>query len=404
LDAQTQEILAWIATQHEAMLTRVVQWAGINSYTRNIAGLAHLTKKVAADFSVLGGEIALHDLPPAETIGPGGQNIQIPLGQAIVIDKRPESPTRVLLNIHLDTVYPPDSSFQTVTPDGDRLRGPGVADAKGGIAVMLTALEAVERSPVASRIGWRVLLNPDEEIGSPGSSALLAQSAKHCHFGLLFEPALVDGGLIDRRKGSGNFSIVVRGKAAHAGRAFESGRSAILAAAKISLRLHELNHALPGITLNIGAIDGGGPANVVPDLAICRINIRTTDQSDEQKILSAIDPILAEANAADGIRAKLHGNFASPPKIPDTRTLQLLKSIIDCGRELGLSLPTRASGGASDGNRLAAAGLPNIDTLGVRGDHIHSPDEFMIIPSLVERAQLTALLLVKIAAGEIPAP
>ena len=404
MDAKTQEILTWIAGQRDTMLTRVVQWAEINSYTRNIAGLANLTKKVAADFSVLGGEIALHDLPPAGAIGPRGQNIQIPLGQAIVIDKRPDSSIRVLLNIHLDTVYPPDSSFLTVTLEGDRVRGPGVADAKGGIAVMLTALEALERSPVASRIGWRVLLNPDEEIGSPGSSALLAQAAKDCHFGLLFEPAPVDGGLIDRRKGSGNFSIVVRGKAAHAGRAFEEGRSAVLASAKISLRLHELNRSVPGITLNIGAIDGGGPANVVPDLAICRINIRTAEPADEQKILSAIAPILAEVNTTDGISAELHGQFASPPKIPDARMLHLLKSIIDCGRELGLSLPTRASGGASDGNRLAAAGLPNIDTLGVRGDHIHSPDEFMVIPSLVERAQLTALLLLKIAAGEIPAP
>ena len=131
MDAKTQEILTWIAGQRDTMLTRVVQWAEINSYTRNIAGLANLTKKVAADFSVLGGEIALHDLPPAGAIGPRGQNIQIPLGQAIVIDKRPDSSIRVLLNIHLDTVYPPDSSFLTVTLEGDRVRGPGVYQRRG---------------------------------------------------------------------------------------------------------------------------------------------------------------------------------------------------------------------------------------------------------------------------------
>ena len=202
--------------------------------------------------------------------------MHLPLGQAIAITKRPKAPLRILLNIHLDTVYPPDSSFQAVREEVGTLHGPGVADAKGGLAVMLTALEALERSPNAERIGWRVLLNPDEEIGSPGSASLLADTARDCQFGLLFEPALPDGALVNRRRGSGNFSIIVRGRAAHVGRDFEAGRSALVAAAKISLQLHSLNQSLPGVTLNVGAIDGGGPANVVPDLAICRINIRTT--------------------------------------------------------------------------------------------------------------------------------
>ena len=100
-------------------------------------------------------------------------------------------------------------------------------------------------------------------------------------------------------------------------------------------------------------------------------------------------------------RPRFRDEFTSPPKIPDDRTLRLLDAIVACGKNLGLNLATRASGGASDGNRLAAAGLPNIDTLGVRGDRIHSPDEYMVIDSLVERAQLVALLLVKIAAGDI---
>ena len=109
-------------------------------------------------------------------IGSRAQTIHLPLGQAIAITKRPTAPVRVLLNIHLDTVYPPDSPFQSALEEAGILRGPGVADAKGGLAVMLTALEALERSPDAERIGWRVLLNPDEEIGSPGSASLLAET------------------------------------------------------------------------------------------------------------------------------------------------------------------------------------------------------------------------------------
>jgi len=245
------------------------------------------------------------------------------------------------------------------------------------------------------------LINPDEEIGSPGSGDLLAAAARDCHFGLLFEPALPDGALVDRRRGSGNFSIVVRGRAAHAGRDFAAGRSALLAAAKISLALHSINQTLPGVTVNVGAIDGGGPSNVVPDLAICRINIRTTQLADEHLVVNAVKNLVSELNSADGICAELHGQFASPAKIPDDRTLRLLDAIVSCGKELGMTLATRSSGGASDGNHLAAAGLPNVDSLGVRGDLIHTPNEYMIPDSLVERAQLVALLMLKIAAGDI---
>jgi glutamate carboxypeptidase len=394
--------LDWIASQQERMLDRLVSWARINSYSLNTPGLAEMAAAVLGQFAALAGKVEFHDLPPMVTIDARGNPARHALGRAITIEKRPDVPIQVLLNIHFDTVYPPEIT-QPVRKEADVLRGPGVADAKGGLAVMLTTLEALERSEHADRIGWKVVLNPDEEVGSPGSAALLAQTARRCQFGLLFEPALPDGALVDRRRGSGNFSILVRGKAAHAGRDFAAGRSALLAAARLSLKLHELNAALPGVTLNIGAIDGGGPANVVPDLAICRLNIRTTEPADEQRALNAVKDCLAEANDADGISAELHGHFASPPKIADAQTASLLEAIKACGRDLGMELVSRASGGASDGNRLSAAGLPNIDTLGVRGDRIHSPDEFMIPKSLVERAQLAALLLLKIAAGDIDA-
>ena len=157
------------------------------------------------------------------------------------------------------------------------------------------------------------------------------------------------------------------------------------------------------MTVNVGAIDGGGPSNVVPDLAICRINIRTTQPADEPIVTNAVENLVSELNSSDGISAELHGQFASSAKIPDERTLRLLDAIVSCGKDLGMTLATRLSGGASDGNRLAAAGLPNIDSLGVRGDLIHTPNEYMIPDSLVERAQLAGLLMLKIASGDIDA-
>ncbi len=202
-----QSALDWIATQRDCMLQRVTAWANINTFSTNTAGLSRLTDILAAEFSPLGGDIQRHDLPPAESVDHRAQTIRTPIGQALSITKRPQAKLRILLNIHMDTVYPPGDPFQSVIEiENGKLRGPGVTDAKGGIAVMLTALEALEKFALPDRLGWQVLLNPDEEIGSPGSASLLATAAKDHHFGLLFEPALPDGALVDRRRGSGNFS------------------------------------------------------------------------------------------------------------------------------------------------------------------------------------------------------
>jgi glutamate carboxypeptidase len=403
-----REILTWIDGQLPVMRERVVRWCGINSGTGNLAGLQRMTGELAHDFAVLGADVREESLAPAVSIDARGREQHVPLGKALRIVKRPAAPLRVLACIHMDTVYPADHPFQAVTEvDANTLRGPGVADAKGGLAIMLTALQALERSTHAGRIGWEVLINPDEEIGSPGSAPLLERAARDNHVGLVFEPTLPGGAMADRRRGVGNFTFVVRGRAAHAGRDFASGRNAVVAAAELVTRLHALNgdalngDALPGVTVNVGRLEGGSAPNVVPDLAICRVNVRTTRPTDEPLIRAKLEELVTMISSRDGISVELHGGFTAPPKIPDPRTEALMRYVDDCGRELGLSLEWKPSGGACDGNRLAAAGLPTIDTLGPRGGDIHSPSEFLHVDSLAERAKLTALLLLKLASGQI---
>ena len=302
----------------------------------------------------------------------------------------------------MDTVYGPEHPFQTVRQvDGNTINGPGVADAKGGLCVMLIALEALERSPFADQIGWEVLINSDEEIGSPGSGPLLKQCAQRNQIGLLFEPALPDGALVGERKGSGNFDAIIRGRSAHAGRDFHHGRNAMHAAAALVVALDELNRTMPGVTVNVGRIDGGGPSNVVPDLAVVRFNCRIPTPHFQARLEGELKRIVEEIDQRDGINVELIGGFRSPPKIVDPPTQKLFDQVADCGRELGLSLTWRSSGGVSDGNKLAAAGLPVIDTLGPRGGNLHSTEEFLLLDSLTERAKLTALLLMKLGAGEI---
>ena len=395
--------LQWIDGQRQWMLDTLRDWAETNSCTHNPDGLAEMERKLSQAFASLAGTEQRIELESARVVNSRGDVVPQPLGRALLFTKRPNAPLRVLLNIHYDTVYPPTGSFQrTVLLDPHTLRGPGVADAKGGILVMLTALAALERSEFADRIGWEVLLNPDEEIGSPGSAGLLAEAAKRNHLGLVYEPALPDGMLVGARKGSGIYTAVVHGKAAHAGRNFEDGRSAILALAELIRLLEEDAARHPGIVINCGQIEGGGALNVVPDLAIGRFNVRAGNNDDRDFIDHQFRVHARGVERRDGIRIDLTGGFHSPPKPLDDRSARLMNAIIDTGQHLGLSLVHRPSGGTCDGNKLAAAGLPVVDSLGPVGGELHSEREYVLVPTLTERAKLSALLLLRLATGELP--
>ena len=266
---------------------------------------------------------------------------------------------------------------------------------KGGIAVMLAALKAVERSPLGDRLGYEVVINSDEEVGSLASAALLEQSAKGKRAGLTYEPAaLPDGTLAGARPGSGNFGMVVHGRSAHAGRNPEDGRNALLAAADLALRLAALRRE--GLTVNPSRIEGGSPSNVVPDLAVLRVNLRPRTPELEADTKRAIDAIIAAVAAEHDVTIEARGEFGRPPK-PLTREAEALFGLVKrAGADLGQAIDWKPSGGVCDGNNIAACGVPVVDTMGVRGGKIHSMEEFLIVDSLSERAALSALTILRL--------
>jgi len=333
-------------------------------------------------------------------IGPDGRVGEQAHTPAIAVVVRPEAPLQVVLTGHYDTVYPETSGFQTVQtrPDG-ALHGPGIADMKGGISVMLAALEAFERHPDAAKVGYRVLLSPDEEIGSIASAPILADFARLGHVGLTYEPALADGSLASARKGSGNFHIVVHGKAAHAGRDFAAGRNAVIGAARIAEALHGLNGQRDGVTVNVARIDGGSPLNMVPDVAIARFNVRFPDAQAAAWFEAEVARIVAQPQ--EGLHLHLHGLITRGAKPFNAAQQRLFGAVKEAGALLGQDIAWKPSGGVCEGNNLFASGLPNVDTLGVRGGDIHSEAEHAFPESFVERAQLSALILMKLASGEI---
>ncbi|MDQ3003275.1 MAG: hydrolase [Fibrobacterota bacterium] len=402
-----------LSAQAAAMNDLVVDWVKIPSGSYDTTGLSQMAAKLKAAFSVLGGECEELALSPQAAIDSQGRHCALPLGKALRIRKRPDAPLQVFLGIHYDVVYgsaaesragSAASSASAIRLEGRILHASGAADAKGGLVIMLKALEAFEASPFAVKVGWEILINPDEELGSPGSLPLLKDAAARNHLGLLFEPCLPDGGLVGARKGSGNFTAVVRGRASHAGRDPHLGRNAIHALAEFIVDLDRFGKGQGGLTVNVGKVEGGGPVNRVPDLAIARFNLRARGAEDQEAAEAFLQAQAAAFAKREGFSLEIHGYFTSPPKPLEGGTLALLDAIGETGGMLGLDLKWHASGGVSDGNKLAAAGLPNVDTLGARGGNIHSPAEFLSLDSLPERARLTALLLMRLGSGELAWP
>lgn len=394
--------LDWINLQQQAMAALLQAWTLINSGSDNLVGLSQMISALEARFSSLGGEMLRIDLPPRTTISASGEFISQPHGQALHITKRREAPVQVFFGGHMDTVYGPVDSFQSVTQiDDNMLRGPGVADMKGGLIVMLTALEALEKHPLAKNIGWEVLINPDEEVGSVGSEALFESAARRNQLGLVFEPAFADGAIVSSRKGSANLTAIAKGRAAHAGRDFDKGRNAVAALAEFIVTANRLNHKEKGISVNFGQISGGGPVNIVSDFAVCRLNVRAIDMTDFENVQNELQGIAANSEG-DGLTLTLHLQQARGPKPFDEKCRRLFDQLNACAQEEGFALTHRPSGGVCDGNILAAAGLPVIDTLGVVGGDIHTSNEYMRLDSLVERSRLVSLFLIKLAEGALP--
>lgn len=403
-----QPHLDWIASQEASMLTLLTEWVNVNSWSDNPEGLETMAKLIATSFESLGGETEILKVAPRKQITPDDRTIEIPTGNCLRFTKHRDAPLRILLGGHMDTVFPPFSDFNAAFPLGENtLCGPGVADMKGGLIVLLTALRALERSPYAGKIGWEVLINADEEVGSISSELLWQESAKRNAIGLLFEPAMPNGSLVSARKGSANFVLTATGKAAHAGRDFAEGRSAIFAISRVINALEALSDPAHGITLNVGFVLGGGPVNIVPKHAVCRINVRAISSDDFKALILRLQQVIDEFShdkLSEGILFRLHPEGARPPKLFDKKHEALFQTLATCAKDLDLTLHHQPSGGVSDGNILASAGLPTLDTLGVVGGNLHTNQEYVLVSSLVERATLAAYFLMKLAAREISLP
>ena len=390
MDAPTRAMLDAIAARQGETRQTLRSWIEIESSSELPDGVRAQRDAVVSLLKPLADAVEWVDLPDRTFVDAAGEVRHTRSVEAAVLRKRPDAATKVLLAVHADTVFPPDTPFKGVEERGDRWIGPGVSDMKGGIAVMCEALRAFEQHSDAAKLGWTVVVTPDEEIGSPGAASLLRELAPGHAAGLVFETAADEAGNVaGGRGGSAFYDLVIRGRSAHVGRNFADGRSAMHVAGEVVGVLNQLN-AAEGVTVNVGKIDGGGPSNQVAELAVVRFNVRVANAERQEGIENDLRRLVFVLGRRDGISAELHGGFTHPPKTPPIELLQRVKA---CGELIGLDIGWFDVGGVTDGNILQAAGLPTVDSLGVRGGGLHTHDEFAMLDSLVERAQLAALVL-----------
>jgi len=392
------QLLSYLSSQQTTMVDQLHQFCKINSGSTHLSGLERMHNTLKTVFMPIADECHSHALPPVSTINMQGHTTLQRCGDLLFIQKRPDLKRRVLLSGHMDTVYGANHPFQTLTQlTENHLNGPGVADMKGGLIVMLHALSAFEQSPYAKNVGWDVVINADEEIGSPASSAFFNEITPNYEAALVYEPAMnISGTIAKNRKGSGKLTIIATGIAAHAGRSFNEGQNAICFLAEAVSKIHALNGQKEGVTINVGLIAGGEALNVVPDKAVAKLDVRISHPDDENWVRENIANIVL-CMQREGYTLSIHGDFSRPVKRVNPATERLFARIKRQGLSLGLTLDWQDSGGCCDGNNLAQHGLAVIDTLGVRGGDIHSQNEFILLDSLIERASLSLLILMDIA-------
>ena len=390
VEARVLARLADRGRELEAFLKSLVD---INSHTANIDGV-----------NAVGAAVERHLLESglrtsAFVTGKAGAHI---LGRT-----RTHAGNRLLLLGHLDTVYPESAKaagYRTMSDDEAKALGPGVTDMKGGVTVMLAAVRALAEENLLDDKALTVLLSADEETGAPTSAELIAQEAADHHLCLVFETGADRGlgrsSIVVERKGMSQWVVDIAGHEAHAGAAKAEGVSAALEAARKIVALEALNDLERGISVNVGLVSAGTAVNTVPGSARLEIGCGFRNQDEEVEIIEVIEKMLATTETTDAagvrraaIRSEARGFH--PAMTPTDASRRMADRIIAYGRDLGLELDLESRGGSSDGNITAHHGCPTVDGLGTVGGKIHSGEEWVLRRSLVDRASLLALTMMR---------
>lgn len=340
----------------------------------------------------------LERLGATVTVHPGGE-----LGDTVVGTIAGRGGPRLLLIGHLDTVFPEGTAAERpYRVEKGRATGPGVTDMKSGLLAGLYGLLALrallddDGGLPFERITF--VANPDEEIGSPVSAPIIRAFARESDACFVLECARANGDIVSARKGTVTLRLTIEGRAAHAGVEPEKGRSAILEAAHEVVALHALTGRWPGVTCNVGVIEGGIRPNVVAERCVLQVDLRAVTREALDAAEAEIRAIAAHPSVPE-VRVTVEEMSRNQPMEKGHRSGRLIATAQALAGRLGFELRGAATGGASDANTTAGLGVPTLDGLGPVGGNDHAPTEYLELDSIVPRTTLLAALILATGRG-----
>lgn len=380
MDNQQERAIAAVHARGDEMIALTRRWVEVNSYSENAAGVNAVGELLREAFAL-----------PSLTcsVVPGGTAAGVALGDHLIW-KTPAAATRapIVLIGHHDTVFPP-GHFEGWREEGGKAFGPGVLDMKGGLAVIRTALAALDEVGALAELPLAVVCVADEEIGSPTSAPHLQEVARGAACALVFESGRASDLIITRRKGVGAMTVIAHGVAAHAGNNHRDGANAIWAVAKFVDAAQALTDYARGVTVNVGQLFGGTSKNTVPERAECRLDLRYETTADAQALVHALRVAAdAAAVAVPGVTMEVTGGANRLPLERTPASAALRDEYAACARAVGLGDGEAALlGGGSDANTVAPLGVPAIDGLGPRGAGFHTTHESVELATFVPKAE-----------------
>lgn len=353
------------------MLRLLERLVNIDSGTGLREGAEAIVDVLAPRFEALGLTVETHDTP----VGP----------QLVAYgDRQPQ----VLLSGHIDTVFPAGTAMRRpYRTDGRRAYGPGVTDMKSGVVNILYALQALSERGGLHR-HTRTVINCDEETSSLHSRGILRAEAEQCVAGFVFEPSGKMQTLTTERKGVGVVRVTVTGEASHAGSSFHDGLSAVAELSRIVVALHELNDPDAEHSVNVGLMSGGSARNVVAQHAEATVDLRFRTTEEGHSLLHKVRDICRPSNP--GFTVEVDGALTRPPLVRTPDIIKLFEHVRDAGKAFGVQFEQSSSGGVSDANLIADAGVAVVDSMGPIGGKVHSDGEFLELDSIVPKAAIAA--------------
>ena len=369
------------------MLKLIERLVNIDSGSTNKAGVDRVGKILIEEYKQMGFEIEIKENDEY------GNNILIKHKEAI----NPE----ILLIAHMDTVYPIGTAAERpFTIKNGLAYGPGVADMKASQVTLLYAMKYLHEKNEDILKNVIIILNGDEEVGSPTSRELIEEVSKNVKYALVMEPARKDGSVVSSRRGGGRYILHVHGKSAHSGVAPEEGRSAIEELAYKTIKLNHLTDHEQGISVSVGIVEGGDAVNMIPDSATGYVDVRVCSEEQSLEIAKKIGEICSVPDVP-GTTIQLEGGITRPPMELDKKNQMLLDIVKEVGNSFGLIVKDSHTGGGSDASFPSHLGVATIDGVGPIGGKLHNEGEYLEIDSLTERCFLLAETVARLSKPKV---